>query len=250
MSTQIANIYQEVDFYQGKERFDSLVKHYHTLTWSKMIHCPCRKGLTSQPMSDCINCKGTGFLWIDPTEIQGVLMTLTLRKNFVNWTEELMGTAYFTTVAENKVGWMDRLVVLDGISKYSEVLQSKVENVATVPKKVFNLKFRPLSFENVFEFVDFETPYNILVLGTDFQRHPTDESKIYCDNTSGRFDRISVLYSYNTTYAVIDTLNDWRNFKSSGRLVGDETLGTKMQDTIEEYPIKVMLKKFHLIEDL
>ena len=98
------------------------------------------------------------------------------------------------------------------------------------------------------EFRGNDQTYTKLVVGTDIHPHPSDEYKYYCANTSNRFDKISALYTYYSTYAVIDTLNDWRSFNSGQKIVGSEEIGSVMDSVKDEFPLRVMLKKFHLIK--
>ena len=244
----IAEPFKQIDFIDGKSQFDGLVKHYHNLLWYKSILCPCRKEVTTQPQHDCINCDGKGYIYFDSKEIQGVLSSMAIRKNFINWTENLTGTAQFSTVAENKLGYLDKIVVKDGYSLYSETLNSTAEVVSTTTKKVLRLNYSFIKFVKIYEFIDTQTELNELVLGTDIFPHPTNPNKVYCNNTNGRYDKISFLYTYNTTYAVLDILNDWRNFHQQETLKGNNELGIESERLLLEYPIRVILKQFHLIE--
>lgn len=238
MGDQVDVYKQPNDFKGGAETFNNITDHYHEVNWSRMILCPCKKKDTSAPENDCINCKGIGYIWFGEKKIKGILSSLSVKKNFVQWTEELIGTANFSTKAENKLGLYDKIEIVNGSSIYSQVVRPKVEDVPEVGAcKVFTLRYSINEFIKVLEYVNSTTVYNELSFSGDtpiVKKHPIDKFKIYVPNTNNRYDKISVTYLHSPVYLVLDLPNDWRAFRNS-------------KNDFEQYPIKAMLKKMHLI---
>jgi len=237
------NVAKEIDFFDGKKNFDDLITHYHEMNWKRMVVCPCKKEETTQAESDCINCNGIGMIWIDEGTIQGMLTSMSARKNFIQWTEDVQGMAYLSTVAENKLGMRDKITVKDGVSVYSQGLQCKVKSYNGSNVNMFYLKYDMIEPIYILGYVDVGTVYRELVLGTDINLVQGSKNKLYCND---EFDRISILYKYNTQYLVMDIINEWRMFKKT-QVAIESVLGTEPGSIKEDYPLKVVLKKTHLL---
>lgn len=244
---RIAQVNNEVDFYGGTEPFNNLVKHYHNVIWSKMIICPCRKDITTQAVSNCINCNGIGFIWFDPKIIEGIILSMTIRKNYVQWTEDLKGTANFSTLAENRLGWYDKIVVQDGVSIFSESkILEEFEIIDDQNFKIARLLYPLIDVKQCFGFIDELTELIPLKIDVDFVL--SENRKVLLFNEDFNCEKISILYTYNTTYIVEDVLNDWRSFRKGTQLTSDAEVGYKESDIIfDQYPLRVMLKKLHLV---
>ena len=122
----------------------------YRLYWSSAAICPCRyNAQTEQPDPACSLCKGRGFYYFLPdpairagetTDRYGNLVELNeagdgvmiqaIMTGFTNDTQALekmgewiFGTCNVTTHAENRMGYQDRLVSVDSVITYAQVLE-------------------------------------------------------------------------------------------------------------------------------
>lgn len=112
-----------VDFV--KSDFDVLIDQKgRRVLFEKALQCPCKSKSTNQ-QSDCKNCGGTGWVFVDPKETRMVLSSVSVVNEFKDWSEESRGFVNITSKDEDEVGWMDRITLLDGKAYMSEVLHFK-----------------------------------------------------------------------------------------------------------------------------
>lgn len=238
--------YQEIDFFEGKQSFDNLLKNYHQVKWSKMIVCPCRKDSTTQPVSNCKTCKGFGYFWYDEKDIEGLLSSLAVRNKFIQWTEDLAGTAGFSTLADNRLGWYDKIEVINGVSVFSEFANVEERTVDNQTEKYYFLKYKPIDIIKVIQYVNASSDVIELKVDEDYQMHSTEDFTILIIKNG--VTKFSILYTYHPTYLVTDILNDWRAFRMGEKLIGSEEIGADLsKEVFEQYPLRCILKKFHLL---
>ena len=88
-STPPLNV-QGVDF--RRNDFNALVwqKGYSSII-DHAVYCPCR-GTGAHPKSDCHNCGGNGWVFVNPYEERLVMHSMNLQTNLRAWSEETLGT--------------------------------------------------------------------------------------------------------------------------------------------------------------
>jgi len=107
--------------------------------WEKSALCPCLdKNKTGQPDFNCVLCKGKGRYWYDPTEIKGIMTSLSGKSQWNPTGEILTGTSSFTTHGWNRLGYWDRITHLNSKMRYSEILTKKGASEKD------QLRFKPL----------------------------------------------------------------------------------------------------------
>ena len=130
----------------------------YRLAWSRATVCPCKpiNDQTQQTDPNCSICKGAGWVLFRPeagtideklvgeltplqksilgdnaTVIRGIMSGLTNGQNpWENIGPRLEGVASLTVRAENKLGYYDRIVNLDSLIPYSQLL--KIDNPAAI----------------------------------------------------------------------------------------------------------------------
>lgn len=115
-----------VDF--DKQKFDSLIDQKgYTCLLESSISCPCRQTSAAghQPLSSCLNCGGTGWVFINKTKTKMIMHSMNNNTKFSEWSEEKIGTVSITTKDDAKLGFMDKVTVLDGESYYTETVHIK-----------------------------------------------------------------------------------------------------------------------------
>lgn len=116
-----SNTATRADF--NKNEFDRLIiEKGRPILHEKALVCPC-KGAVSNALSNCKNCGGTGWVFVNPKETRMVFQGLDAVSKQEGWSEEMRGMARITASAEDKISFMDRLTLLDdSLSTYGESL--------------------------------------------------------------------------------------------------------------------------------
>lgn len=220
-----------VDFYTQKFK-DKVIEKGYDITWERMALCPCRKDFSSQPISNCKNCNGMGYFWFDETQTIAMISNVAVQKKFLQWSDELAGSAYLTINPEYKVGWMDKITVTSAESMYSEICNVIIDEDDFA---LIKLRYPLLENEKMLLFVSPESDLVEIPIN-DIEYVDSKTIKILTAVNEG--DNISILYKHHPTYLVIDTLNDYRNTYLKKRMP---------VETLKRMPIRVMIKKAHLV---
>lgn len=108
-----------------KSEFDKLIwQQGYRILKEQALQCPCKSKNTNQ-LSTCKNCGGAGWLFVNPTETRMILHSMNLQTKYVQWSQENAGTSSVTCTSEERLGFMDKICVLDGEAIFWEVLYLK-----------------------------------------------------------------------------------------------------------------------------
>jgi hypothetical protein len=112
----------------SKSAFDQLIwnKGYEVLK-ETALKCPC-KGKATNQQSNCRNCGGTGWIFINPTDTKVVLHSMNLNTKYKEWSEENAGNASMTAMQEEEIAFMDRITVKDTNAIHQQVLYLKTND--------------------------------------------------------------------------------------------------------------------------
>jgi hypothetical protein len=143
---------QRVDF--RPDQFDLAIETKgYRLAWSRAAQCPCMpiNAQTEQPDPNCPICKGSGWLHFRPNKeplgesvvgqlsdvqrsileknqavvIRGIMSGISTKSQpFDPIGSRLEGTLMLTVRHQNKLGYYDRIVNLDSVIVYSEILET------------------------------------------------------------------------------------------------------------------------------
>lgn len=202
--------------------------------WEKMSVCPCRKDINSQAVIGCINCNGTGWYYFDPIKIKALISGAQFSRNFVMWSENLVGSIMVTVDPVYKVGWNDKLTIVDAETVFSEVKQIKILNEDDDKKSII-LRYKPTQIISVYSFIDEETKLKKIENEKIIQN---ENILTINDDELKETDNLSIVYYYNPVYLITDNLNDYRNTYKKNKNFTEE---------LTPLPIKVMAKKLHLV---
>lgn len=90
--------------------------------YDQSLICPC-KGHQTNHLSNCKNCGGTGYIYVNPKETRMIIQGIDVTTQIQPWSEELRGMMRVTALAEEKMAYMDRIRVIDGSTSFhNEVL--------------------------------------------------------------------------------------------------------------------------------
>lgn len=134
-------------FITEQPRADLIKREFDTLIHQKgrgvlletALQCPCKSPSSGQ-QSNCNNCGGTGWIFVNPRETRMVLTAISTVTEFRPWSEELRGTVNITTHVEDELSIMDRITALSGESIHNEVLFIKAKATQRFTYCTYNVK--------------------------------------------------------------------------------------------------------------
>lgn len=124
----------------NKEDFDNLVyQKGRNVIHEKSLRCPCKSKSTNQ-LSSCKNCGGTGWIFINPKETRMVIQGMEISTQYKPFSEEEIGMIRISYNEKEQLSFMDRIVVLDGNSVFNEVLHFKKQDDMLFAYTSYNIK--------------------------------------------------------------------------------------------------------------
>lgn len=98
--------------------------------WEKAYLCPC-KAEESDHLNVCKNCKGTGWVFANPTKtkmiVSSIQMDAKLKEAALReWGMIDLGTVKITALNEDKLTFMDRIVLIDATAEHQQILYPKL----------------------------------------------------------------------------------------------------------------------------
>lgn len=228
------------------KKFESLIyNNGYDAFLEKALRCPCVDRATGHALSTCRNCLGRGWFFVDKRQTRVVAQSMeNLRRN--SQTGEINhGTARITARASDKLGFMDRVILLDLIAYYTEILNPIMFEDELIAYPVYepieitniylyvgdNIKLKPLSPN------DYEVRENCIV----FDKKLIDEVPVEDVNQKFPEITISIRYSYHPVYHVIDANRELLKVRDKGCSFTDENL--------KQVPMLYVARKAHYIFD-
>lgn len=92
-----------------------------TVIFERVLSCPC-KGKSSNHLSNCKNCGGFGWIWVNPIETRMLITGVSVVNEVKPWSEESRGMINLSCNEEMSLTFMDRVTLTDGKSIHSEAL--------------------------------------------------------------------------------------------------------------------------------
>lgn len=225
----------EVTFRQND--FDALVfSKGYDVTHEKAILCPCRDKSNGSPLSNCQNCSGTGWFFINANSTRMVLQSLSLKTKYSQWSRENSGTITVTSRYLDQLGYMDRLLVKNSEAIYTQVLHPVLED-----DKFFS--FTVYDLINVIEVFAFEASNLPLI-----KLEPSDYSftkgknQLYLDLKYSNIENftVSIRYKHYVAYHIVELMKEFRHSN-----VVDE----QGHDKVGYFPFNAIAKRAHYILD-
>lgn len=212
----------------------------------RAMRCPCVDKATGQALSTCKNCLGRGWFFVDRTETRIIAQHMDSRKRYLDWSEVNAGTASMTTKGSDKLGFMDRIILLQLQEFYSEIIRPTMYDGELLAYPVYE----PLNITNMFLYVGDYTKLEPIPEAM----YTVDRNKIVFDksilevvpvdnvNQNSPSVSISVRYSHYPVYHVIDVNRELMRVRES-KLCGYD------DETLTQMPINVLARKAHFIFD-
>lgn len=106
------------------EEFTRLIgQHGKYVVWRKALLCPCQAQATGQTDFACDTCDGSGFYYIDPIQIQGVVLmsdkSMNLYEKAGSW---MSGQAQITVAPQHRLGHRDSIELRDSVMVFDELI--------------------------------------------------------------------------------------------------------------------------------
>lgn len=184
--------------------FDVLVDNKgYDVIWERAIPCPCakRQGAT---MTNCKNCQGTGWVFINPTQIKAIAQSINKDTKYKEWSQERLGTASFTVRHEYHLNFMDKLTLLGSSSRDSENrIVYFYEN-----QWLINTIYPIDKIIDIFKFVSPTEPLQLLSPDSYFVQ---DHFVIFTPGTVQNGDSVTISYEHKVQYHILDLNHDVRN---------------------------------------
>lgn len=175
----------------------------------RALRCPCIGEANGQANPDCKNCSGTGWAFIEKSETTLICTSMSNRSKYENWSETNMGMVNISSRAEDKLGFMDKVTLIELESWFSQILRLK-QSKSEVNKLFSFLVYDPIYVFNVYLFIDSESPLKSL----DENEYEIKDNRIIFEKsviqqyTSLPNPSISIRYTHNPSYHIIDINRD------------------------------------------
>lgn len=224
-----------------KSDFDNAIeKKGYNVIHEKALKCPCKSENTNQ-QSNCKNCGGTGWIFINSTQTKMILHSMNRETKFKDWSEQNLGTVAVSSMIRDQLSYMDRITVVDGRTFFSEVLHLKV--ISDDDQRLF--AFTTYNIKSVFYaglFISVDQQLTRLIENTDFtfvkNQFFLDES-FYDENNDDI--SITIRYEHAPQYHVLDLSRE------TMQSIVAEPGGNK--ETVVDLPISAVARRAHYILD-
>lgn len=212
----------------------------------RAMRCPCVDKATGQALSTCKNCLGRGWFFVDRTETRIIAQRMDSKKRYLDWSEVNAGTASMTTKGSDKLGFMDRIILLQLQEFYSEIIRPTMYEGELLAYPVYE----PIDITNMFLYVGDYTKLEPIPA----EMYKVDKNKIVFDqellnvvpvdsvNQNTPSVSISMRYSHYPVYHVIDVNRELMRVRES-KLCGYD------DEMLKQMPINVLARKAHFIFD-
>lgn len=103
------------------------------------LQCSCKSRSINQ-QSNCQNCGGTGWIFINPRKSRLILQQMKVSVIFKDKSEDVSGDISVTGSDTEELTFMDRITMPDGKAIFNEVLFFKIKNNITFSFSSYNIK--------------------------------------------------------------------------------------------------------------
>jgi hypothetical protein len=226
-----------VDF--DKTKFDKAIwDNGYTTIHERAFRCPCKTTLGGENRSNCLNCGGVGWVWVNPTRTRMLFEQQSIKDIYKEWALERLGDTNVSALPDSKLGYMDRLTISDGISFFTEIVHPKFTRPNTPTKMSGRLTYPPKEVDALFVFDDVDK--KLIKLNEADYSFLGNIITILNDEINNREKiMISARYSHSPTYHVIK--------ESRSNMVSRSNKGGN--DVISRLPVLALARLAHYAFD-
>jgi len=211
-----------------------------TVLWEKALLCPCKSSVTASALSDCQNCGGSGWVFVNPIKtkmiVTGLVADAKLKEAALrDWGMVDLGNVKLTAYDSDKLTYMDRVTVLDVSSEHQQLVYPHLsdDETTTFAFTQYNL----LSVLGVFAFVDSTTKLKKLEEPADYS---FANNVLTFTDPSLEGKTVTLRYRHRPVFHVMDVLRE--SFTSTVGQYGAQ------QEII--LPVHALARKAHLVLDV
>lgn len=235
-----------------KERFtDAIDQKGYEVYLENAFRCPCIADNAggSSPLSNCKNCGGLGWFYVNKRETKMVLSAMNIETQYKEWTEEKIGTAKITAKDEDDLSFMDRITLRNSTSIHKEVLEPYTDENDQI---YFKTTYDIVSVKQIFRY---RGPNYSLVRQGDTTEDSSlitifnGNSLIYSptiENTIGEDEpypfKIAIFYEHRPQFYTIDIIRDIMTTR-----VFDENSQGKIEP--KNLPVHAIGRRSHFVFD-
>lgn len=195
-----------------KKMFDDAITDKGYLCYiDRALMCPCKAQGNGSALTDCRNCQGTGWFFVDRKKTKILCSSISNRNKYEVWSETNRGTVNISMRAQDKIGNMDKITLLELESWFSQILYLKNSLLGVDdPNNDYMFAFtiyEPLEINNLYVFAGSNLPL-IYISSNDYK---CVRNKLYVKKTAfiGITNPcVSIDYRHNPVYHTIDINRD------------------------------------------
>ncbi len=172
----------------------------------RALKCPCSTKGSGSALSDCQNCGGTGWTFINRSVTVVACTSLSNRTKYEIWTEANSGTVNISCRAEDKLGRMDKVVLTDLESWFSQILYL-TDNPTDANTMFSFVIYEPIEVFELYLFNNSTTPLTFIPK----DQYTVDKNKIIVNKSAiGSISTpcVTLRYTHHPTYHIIDINRD------------------------------------------
>lgn len=178
----------------------------------RALRCPCLVKGNTTPLSNCKNCGGTGWIFVNKVETQMLFSSMGSKKNYsYQWSEADAGTAKVSCNPRDRVAYMDRLTLKLATTWFSQTLF-----LEKVPSRddvllAFLAYFPVLDIESAYLFRNENEP--LILLKPDLDFHIVENRVEFgidypFPHNDGQAPTLTLRYKHNPQYHITEILRD------------------------------------------
>lgn len=222
------------------KRFDDFIfEHGYECYIERRIYCPCVSVETGMWLPNCLNCGGTGKVYINKQKSIIGCTSMSNRNKYESWSLTNMGTVNITARPADKMGFEDRVTLTELEMLFSEVINLRTSNDGS---SLFAFtKYFPDQVLDAYYFVDVNTPLTYI----DSSLYAFQDNRILFD-----YDTfhplmpltITLLYVTHPQYMIIDINRDM--VKNASQIQCSTGLPSR-----QNLPLNYVGKLVHILAD-